>query len=184
MAGSFGGANSVFIEQIWPFVNVAATFGLKPVFSPAWKNAPIRMYHCYNREARSIRVGDIASVNAEMKFGLSRSFMGEWKWYSPDIINYTDPNTGIACSLNNYKKNQGFWSGEYRLGIKTIFPEIERVILGLGQSQPYIRKPNTGVVPVGPVSNTDYQALLSYAAQCYDPGAGGGGYPWQYPPED
>ena len=180
--GTLGGVNSVFIEQVFPFVNVPATFGLKPVFSADWKNAPIRMYHCYNRDAREIRVGDIASVNPDMKFGLARSFMGDWKWYSPDVINYTDPNTGIACTLNNYKHNQGFWSGEYRLGIKTVYPEIERVILAVGQAQQYIRKPNTGTVPVGPVSNTDYQSLLSYAPECYDPNAMGPG--WSYPPED
>jgi hypothetical protein len=182
MQGTLGGANSVFIEQVFPFVNIPATYGLKPVFSPDWKNAPIRMYHCYNREARSIRVGDIASVNSEMKFGLARSFMGEWSWKYPDYFTYVDPNTGVQCSVNNYKKNQGFWSGEYRLGIKTVYPEIERVILAVGQSQQYVRKPNTGTVSVGPISNTDYQSLLSYSAQCYD--AGSSTPPFNYPPED
>jgi hypothetical protein len=177
-----GGGTAVWIEQVWPFVNVNATFGLKPVFSPDWKNAPIRMYHCYNRDAREVFVGDIASVNSSMKFGLSRSFMGQWKWMSPEYFTYIDPNTGVQCAVNNYKKNRGFWMGEFRYGIKTVYPEIERVILAVGQAQPYIRKPNTGTVPVGPTSNTDYQSLLAYSAQCYDPGAQGPG--WNYPPED
>ena len=178
-----GGANAVWIEQVWPFQNISATFGLKPVFSTDWKNAPIRLYHVYNREARTIYVGDIASVNSEMKFGLARSFMGKWTWKSPDYFTYVDPNTGVTCSVNNYKHNQGFFMGEYDLGIKTVYPDIERVILALGQAQPYVRKPNTGVVPVGPISNTDYQSWLAYAAECYDSGSGGNTQ-WQFPPED
>ena len=127
-------------------------------------------------------MGDIESVNSEMKFGLARSYMGKWTWKSPDYWTYTDPNTGVVCSVNNYKKNQGFWMGEYRLAIKTVYPDIERVILAIGQAQPYIRKPNTGTVAVGPTSNTDYQSLLAYNAQCYDAGSSTPG--WQYPPED
>src|SRR5262249_10825680 len=41
-------ANAVWIEQIWPFENLAATFGSKPVYSQAWKKAPIALYHAYN----------------------------------------------------------------------------------------------------------------------------------------
>jgi hypothetical protein len=170
---------AVWIEQVWPFVNVAATFGLKPVYSTDWKNAPIRLYHVYNREARTIYVNELSSINSEMKFGLSRSFMGEWSWKSPDYFNAIDPNTGVMCSYNNDKKNMGYWLGEYNMGEKTIYPEIERMILALGQPQPYIRKPNTGTVPLGPTSYTDYQALLAYSASCgeYNPPI----YP-DYPP--
>lgn len=172
---------AIWIEQVWPFVNIAATFGLKPVFSADWKNAPLRLYHAYNRDARTIYVGDIASVNDEMKFGLARSFMGKWTWKSPDFFSFTDPNTGVVCQVNNYKHNRGFFMGEYDLGIKTVYPEIERLILALGEAQPYIRKPNTTTPQFGPTNATDYQSLLAYSAQCgeYNPGGG-----FVLPPED
>ena len=129
------------------------------------------MYHVYNRDARVIYVGDITSVNADMKFGLARSFMGEWKWHSPDYFNAVDPNTGIMCAYQNDKGNKGYWLGEYDLGEKTIYPEIERLIFALGQPQQYVRKPNTGTVATAPTTSADYQALLAYNAQCgeYNP---------------
>jgi hypothetical protein len=169
-----GGAlpNAVWVEQVWPFENVAATFGLKPIYSAAWKNAPIRLYHVYNRDARIIYVADIVSVNDEMKFGLARSFMGKWTWHSPDYFNALDPNTGVLCAFQNDKKNKGYWLGEYRMGEKTIYPEIERLIFALGEPQPYVRVPRSNTAPSAPTSTTDYQHLIAYNALCgeYNPG--------------
>ena len=174
-----GGAltNAVWIQQVQPFENVPATYGSKPQFSLNWKNAPIRLYHAYNRDARTVFVGDITSVNDEMKFGLARSFMGEWKWYSPDVIITTDPNTGLQCTLNNDKHNQGYWVGEFDLTEKTVYPEIERVILALGEPQPYVRVPTTTTPPVAP---STYQSLLAYNQLCgeYQPPG------FVLPPED
>lgn len=155
---------AVWIEQIQPFENVAATFGIKPRPNPAWKNAPIRLYHCYNRDARQVFVGDITSVNSEMKFGLARSFMGQWSWKHPDFFQAVDPNTGTVCNYDNAKQNQGFWLGEYDLGFKTIFPNIERWFLALGEATPFVRRPNT-VTPVTYPTAT-YQSLLAYNANC------------------
>lgn len=177
-------AGAIWIEQIWPYENVGATYGLKPVFSAAWKNAPLRLYHAYHREARDVKVGDVTSVNAAMKFGMARSFMGKWSWKSPEFFQYTDPNTGLVCSVNNDKKNMGYWIGEFDLGIKTVYPEIERVILALGEAQPYIRVPRTNTAPNAPTSASDYQQILAYAQLCgeYNPGIVPPNYP--YPIED
>jgi hypothetical protein len=171
-------ANAVWIEQVQPFENVAATFGKKPVFSQDWKNAPIRLYHAYNREARNVYVPDITSINDEMKFGLARSFMGKWTWKSPDYFTATDPNTGTVCSYQNDKKNMGYWLGEYRLAEKTVYPEIERLILALGEPQPYSRVPNT-VTPANAPGASDYQDNLAYCDNCSTvPSA------WSLPPLD
>ncbi len=159
-------AGAVWIQQVWPFQNVAATFGLKPVYSAMWKNAPIRLYHVYNRDARIVYVGDITSINDEMKFGLARSFMGQWTWKSPDYFNAVDPNTGVLCQFNNDKKNKGYWLGEYDLAEKTIYPEIERLILALGEPQPYVRVPRTNQPFLAPYNVGDYQSLLAYNSQC------------------
>jgi hypothetical protein len=160
--------NAVWVQQIWPFENVTATFGLKPQYSQAWKKAPIRLYHAYNRDARVVYVGDVGSVNDEMKFGLARSFMGKWSWKSPDYFQAIDPNTGVLCTFQNDKKNKGYWIGEYDLAEKTMYPEIERMILALGEPQPYVRVPNTVTPPLG---SATYQSLLAYAQQCgeYNP---------------
>lgn len=160
-------AGAVWVEQVQVYSNVAATYGLKPVYSTDWKNAPIRLYHVYNRDARKVYVADIESVNADMKFGLARSFMGKWSWKSPDVIIATDPNTGVVCTTNNDKHNQGYWIGEYDLAEQTIYPEIERLIFALGESQPYIRIPRTNTAFTAPQAG-DYQSLLAYNSLCGD----------------
>jgi hypothetical protein len=101
-----------------------------------------------------------------MKFGLARSFMGQWKWYSPDVIISTDPNTGASSTCNNEKHNKGYWLGEFDLGLKTIYPEIERIVLALGEPQPYVRTPTTNAPSQAPTSSTDYQSLLAYSTGC------------------
>jgi hypothetical protein len=162
-----GGTNAIWIEQIQPYVNVNATYGLKPVFSPLWKNAPIRLYHVYNGDARTVYVGDITSVNDTMKFGMARSFTGKWTWHSPDYFQAIDPNTGTMCSYQNDKKNKGYWLAEFKYAEKTTYPEIERLILALGEAQSFIRVPRTNTAPNAPVSSTDYQSLLAYDPACY-----------------
>lgn len=170
----FGGATlagAIWIEQVQPFENVAATYGLKPIYSTMWKQAPIRLYHAYHREARTIYVADLRSVNSDMKFGMARSFMGEWKWYSPDFFQAVDPTTGTLCQYPNEKHNQGFWKGEFDLGEETIYPEIERLIIALGEPQPYVRVPRTNAPAQVPTTGLfgdelGYQNVLSYGSGC------------------
>jgi hypothetical protein len=179
-------AGAVWIEQVWPFENVAATFGIKPQYSAKWKAAPIRIYHAYHRDCRELFVGDISSVNSEMKFGLARSFMGKWTWHSPEFFKALDPNTGTLCEFNNPKRNKGYFLGEYDFGFKTVYPEIERWILALGEATPYVVRPNTVTPATKPASSTDYQSLLAYNAHCADggtePGGNGNGVLWGQTP--
>jgi hypothetical protein len=54
------------------------------------------------------------------------------------------------------------------LGCKTLYPNIERWIMALGEATPYVRRPNTVTPTTAPASKTDYQALLAYNAHCAD----------------
>jgi len=181
---NFAGAalsGAIWIEQIQPFENVSATFGLKPQYSQAWKKAPIRLHHVYNRDARTVYVGDITSVNDEMKFGMARDLLGKWTWKSPDVIITTDPTTGVQCTQNNDKKNKGYWLGEFDLAEKTVYPEIERMILALGEAQPYVRVPTTYAPSPSPSSSSDYQSVLAYNQLC---GENSPSTTFVLPPED
>jgi hypothetical protein len=161
--GSVAGA--IWVEEVKPYNNVAATYGKKPVLNTLWINAPIKMYHVFNREARTVYVGDVVSVNPDMKFGLARSFMGKWTWHSPDVILYTDPNTGTQCTLDNVKKNMGFFLGEFDLTIQTVYPEIERVIFALGEPQRAALTPLT-IAPSATSGPVAYNQGTPYNANC------------------
>lgn len=158
-------SGAIWIEQVQPFQNIDATYGLMPQPSDDWINAPIRFYHAFNREAREVFAGDITSVNDEMKFGLARSLMGDWKWYSPDYFKWTDPCTGRVCEYNNDTHSKGYWLAEFEFGMKSEYPEIERPILALGEIQQWVTTPNTNT-PASSPTPTDYQDLLPYNCGC------------------
>lgn len=158
-------ANGV-LNRVWPYQNVAATVGQKPQFDPLYENAPYQLSHVYARQARQIFTGDITSVHPDMPF-LSRNLMGKWSWKTPDAFQYTDPATGGVCTYYNDKKNRGYFLGEYELGMKSIYPEIEMWILHLREPQAVADVPNVSTFNnPAPFSATAYQDLAPYNPGC------------------
>jgi hypothetical protein len=92
--------------------------------------------------------------------------MGNMTWKHPDYFTAFDPTSGTVCNIENVKDNKGFFLGEYDIGIKTVFPEIERWFLALGEATPYTRRPNTVTPALAPSS---YQDLVAYNAHCSSP---------------
>ncbi len=151
------------LQQIQPYENVAATVGKKPQFSAAYENAPYQMHHVFNRAARTIYTGETTPVNPDMKF-MSRSMNGTWSWKNPDVILYLDPNTGVQCTMQNDKKNKGYFLGEFEVGVKTEFPEIEMCIIAQREPQVVVDNPRCAATP-----DVVTQTLLPYNLQCFDP---------------
>ncbi len=149
------------LQRVWPYQNVAATVGLKPQFDTLYKNAQYQLYHVYNRNARTVFLGDISPVNAEMKFNMARDLMGKWMWKSPDYFRYTDPNTGKTCEYNNDKGNYGYLLGEYEMGAVTDYPEIEMMIIAQRQPAVVVNNPYCGTAP-----SMGYQDLKAYNSFC------------------
>lgn len=143
------------LQRVWPYQNVAATVGKKPQFDTGYKNAQYQMYHVYNTAARDVYVGDLTPVNPDMSFNVSRNLLGKWAWKNPDYFTATDPSTGQVCSYQNDKKNMGYFLAEFELGAKTIYPEIEMIILAQREPQAVINTPNCAAP-----YNTDYQTQL------------------------
>jgi hypothetical protein len=149
------------LQRIWPYENVAATVGKKPEFSTDYKNAQYQMYHVFNRDARLIKYGTTTPVNGDMKFNTSRNMMGKWSWKSPDYFRATDPNTGAICEYMNDKKNMGYFLAEFELGVKTVYPEIEMIIIAQRQPQVIVDDPYCGTAP-----SMIYQSLTPYNTLC------------------
>lgn len=151
------------LEEVRPYQNVATTVGKKPEFDTAYKCAEYAAYHVYNRAARTVYVGDISPVNAEMKFNMSRSLLGAWKWMSPDYFTYTDPSTGQTCAYNNDKGNYGYLLGEFELGMETVYPDIEMWIIAQREPQGVANLPRCA-----PACAQVYQSLTPYNTGCPD----------------
>lgn len=151
------------LQRVFPWENVSATVGKKPRYATCYENAPYQMSHVYNRAARTNFMGETTPVNPDMKFN-ARALNGTWSWKNPDYFDYIDPNTGVKCSMNNDKKNKGYFLGEFEVGVKTEYPEIEMAIIHLREPQVVIDNPRCAAVP-----DTCTQSLTPYAAQCFDP---------------
>jgi hypothetical protein len=156
------------LRRIWPYENTATgpSVGKRPVFSDAYKQATYQMYHVYNRAAREVYVGDITSVNESMRFGMARSLMGRWTWKNPDYFKAWDINTGDVCEHDNVKKNKGFFLGEYEMGVKTIYPEIEMIIIAKREPQGVVNIPRVQDDVAMGGTGTAYQELNPYNQLC------------------
>ena len=156
------------LTRVFPYENIDTTgsgsVGKKPVFSTAYKNAKYQMYHVYNPAARTVYTPYAEPVNGDMKFDTSRVFNGRWSWKNPDVIIYTDPNTGQECTLRNDKHNQGYFLGEFEIGVKTEYPEIEMCILAEREPQVIVNDPR-----VASWSDPGAQDLIAYNSLCGDP---------------
>jgi len=149
------------LQRVWPYQNVAATVGLTPEYDTLYKTTRYQFYHVYNRAARTVFVGDVSPVNAELKFNMARGVLGEWYYKSPDYFRFTDPSTGKVCEYNNDMHNYGYLVGEYEIGAVTDYPLIEMWILAQ-------REPQN--VTNDPVCSTEaamgYQSLNPYNGFC------------------
>lgn len=149
------------LQRVWPYQNVTTTVGKKPEFDTAYKNAPYQLFHVYNRDARTVLVGDIAPVNPTMRFNMARSLLGKWNWKSPDYFKFTDPNNGKICEYQNDKGNYGYLLGEFELGAVTDYPEIELAIIAQREPQTVVNNPRCAANP-----SMVYQSLLPYNTLC------------------
>lgn len=150
------------LERVWPYENVATTVGMMPQFDEGYENAEYQLYHVYNRGAREIHVGETPSVHPLMKFA-SRSLMGKWSWKSPDYFKLTNPTNGQTCEYNNDMHDKGYFVGDYELGIKTVYPEIEMWILAQREPGCVVDDPRCSAEVT-----TDYQDLTPYCNFCIE----------------
>lgn len=148
------------LQRLWPYENVATTIGKRPVYDQDYENAEYQMYHVYSRDTRKIYVGETTPVNPEMPF-LARNLMGKWSWKTPDVFQARDPNTGTTCTYYNDKKNKGYFLGEWEVGVKTIYPEIEMVIIAKREPQVVVDVPRCAASP-----SMVYQDLKPYNSFC------------------
>jgi hypothetical protein len=120
------------LVRVWPYVNVAATIGIKPQFNTAWVNAPIQYSPVWHPEAMKRAVPELVSVHPEMPF-LTRDLGGKWNFTGPqsDTIVVTDPKTGVTCVIDNKARNQGLWWADFESGFRFEYPEWTAPILHL-----------------------------------------------------
>lgn len=126
------GGNSGKLIRVWPYLNTAATIGIKPTLNQKWLDAPIQYSAIWHPEAMKRAVPKLESVHPDMPF-LTRDLGGKWNFSGPDsdTLVVTDPVTGVTCVIDNKARNQGLWWADFEAGFKFEYPEWIRGILHL-----------------------------------------------------
>lgn len=159
------GSSGTF-RRVFPFENTPATVGLKPTLDPLYEAAPYQLSIIPHRNAREIHVPTIPSIHPQMKFG-SRDLYGKWAWINGDMLTAGDPNTGATCTMDNPRRNKGYFLSDFEAGVKNTRPELECVILHLREPQAVADVPVA--VAQGSWSSTGtYQDLLPYFSSFCD----------------
>lgn len=104
-------------QMIQPYVNVAATNGLRDISNPAYLNSWYQFSQINNRRALRFLTFNAEAINPQMPY-LVRSYAGQWRFAINDLG--SDCN-GVAIS--NYRQNKGKWWADFRQAIKPEHPE-------------------------------------------------------------
>lgn len=116
------------LRRVFPFVNVAATIGIKPTPAVEYQLAPYQINFVWHPEAMRRLVPDLKPVHPEMPF-LTRDLGGKWNFNMDPVLVVKNPTTGDVCTIDNKRRNQGLWFADFENAIKFERPEIIRVIL-------------------------------------------------------
>lgn len=125
--------NTLVLDRVWPYVNAAATIGIRPTWNQQYELAPYQLSYVWHPEAMIRAVPTLESVNPEMPF-MTRNLNGQWNFTGGNrdkTFVVTDPLTGETCTIDNKKGNKGFLWADFRSGFRFEYPEWTRPILHL-----------------------------------------------------
>lgn len=122
-----------FLKRIFPWDNIPASIGIKPELAPGYKRARYQISFIWHPEAARVLTQQLESINSEMPF-LVRNLAGKWYFQggnNSEVIMWTDPATGQACTVDNKRHNQGAFWADFVNAIRYERPELVRAILHL-----------------------------------------------------
>jgi hypothetical protein len=125
------------LRRVWPYVNVAATIGVKKQVANEYVLAPYQISQIWHPEAMRRLVPTLTSVHPDMPF-MTRDLAGKWQFFGGNrdktlVVTTADPTTGAATKtiIDNKRGNQGLLWADFENAIKFERPELVRSILHL-----------------------------------------------------
>jgi len=156
--------NGNTLSRVFPYVNIAATQGIKGVPNSAYINAPIQATFIWHRRGMRSLGRDTTSIHPMMPFAM-RDFGGKWQFVMDNITcgTWTDPvsQTMIPIPVDNARRNKGKFIADFSFATQAQFPEYVEVFLHM-REQPCI----VGVPPCSTYPIYAYQAFSSANSPC------------------
>jgi hypothetical protein len=119
------------LRRVWPYVNSAATIGLKPTVATEYLLAPLQYSQIWHPEAMRRLTPNLTPISPDLPF-MTRDLGGKWSFMGGNkdrTLVVKDPTTGTTCTIDNKRGNQGLLWSDFEAGIKFERPEIIRGIL-------------------------------------------------------
>ena len=123
------------LRRVWPFINTAATIGVKRAVAKEYILAPYQVSQVWHPEAMRRLVPSLTSVSPDMPF-LTRDLAGKWQFFGGNrdktlVVNTVDPVTGLPVKtiIDNKRGNQGLLWADFENAIKFERPELVRSVL-------------------------------------------------------
>jgi hypothetical protein len=120
--------DGVTLNRVYPYVNIAATQGIRGIDNAAYINAPYQVSFIWHRQAMKYLVQDSTSINPMMPFA-ARDFGGKWQFVMDNLVcKQTD---GTLLPVDNRRRNKGQFIADWRAATKPQHTEWCEVILHL-----------------------------------------------------
>jgi hypothetical protein len=148
------------LNQVFPYTNSAATFGIKGDVNPAYIDAPIQALFIWHRRAMRQEVLDATQIHPMMPF-VPRSFGGKWQFVMDNLTCGTAVDANgliIPIAVDNSRRNKGKFIADFKFATKPQFPEFAEVFLHLRE--------NACIVEVPPCDDGPAYVTQDYSSDC------------------
>jgi hypothetical protein len=148
------------LNQVFPYANGAATFGIRGTVNQAYIDAPIQALFIWHRRAIRQEVLDATQIHPMMPF-VPRSFGGKWQFVMDNLTCGTATladGTIIPIAVDNSRRNKGKFIADFKFASKNQYPEFAEVFLHLRE--------NACVVEVPVCADAPTYVTQDYSSDC------------------
>jgi hypothetical protein len=123
--------DGVTLNRVYPYVNIAATQGIRGIDNPQYSEAPYQISYVWHREAMKYLVQDTTDINALMPFA-KRDFGGKWQFVMDGLV--CKQVDGTLTPVDNRRRNKGQFIADFRGATKKVHNEWCEVILHMREA--------------------------------------------------
>lgn len=149
------------LQRVLPYLNEAATTGMKPVVNPAWLNARYAISYLLHPQAAILYTPAPKKIH-EMVPSVNSAMFGKWAFKNGDVLIYNNPD-GTTCTEQNDQNNKFYWlaylSAGFRYDQRDLVMPILHLIDGSGKDC-LINSPVCGDAPQYVVQDYDNSVVL------------------------
>lgn len=131
------------LTRVFPYVNTAATSGIKGIVNDAYLDAPVQATIIWHRRGMRSLMRDNTSINPMMPFA-ARNFGGRWQFVMDNLTCGTavakdaaGNDITVPIAVDNSRRNKGKFIADFSYATQAQFPEYVEVFLHL-REQPCI----------------------------------------------